>query len=506
MAPDLSIFAVLLIPLVGSVVTALMTSPRRMEIVYLLSAVESFVAALWLTAEELGRGSVSWGDGFLYADPLSALVVLLTAFVYLVSAPYAVGYFRHDEKFAEKDRIFGQTNDPPTSRAKLRKYYALAPLFAFCMFAVAVANNLGVMWVAVEGTTLASIFLVTFYARPTSLEAAWKYAILGGVGLSMALFGTVLTYYSAYHALGSDSVSALNWSVLVETAAQFDKPAMRLAFILVLLGYGTKAGLAPMHTWKPDAYSEAPVPVAVLMATAVLNCSLYALARFYVLTSRCLGPSFASNLLILFGLLTIGIAVPFILVQRNYRRLLAYSSIDHTGIMVLSLGFGGLLGPLGMLLHMTFHSVTKPLLFFCAGNGQQHMGNDSLRKGAGGLLHVLPVSGSMFLLAALAVTGTPPFSLFQSEFMVLRAGFAAQHGGVTALFVAFMVAIFCGLFYHVSQLVLGPAADVPRGDYSRWKTYPVIGLSAIIVILGFWLPAPLFTLVDRAARILVVKQ
>ncbi len=501
----MSILALLAIPLIGSLLTAVMTSPRRMEIVYLLTAVESFLAALWVAAETLLHGKASWGNNFLYADSLSALLVLLTAFVYLVTGPYAVGYFRHDEKFAEKDRLFGQANDAVHNRARLRKYYALAPLFAFCMFMVAVSNNLGVMWVAVEGTTLASIFLVTFYARPTSLEAAWKYAILGGVGLSMALFGTVLTYYSAHQVLGSDNVSALNWSVLVDKAAQFDKPAMRLAFILVLLGFGTKAGLAPMHTWKPDAYSEAPVPVAVLMATAQLNCALYALARFYVLTSRCLGTSFASGLLILFGLLSVGIAVPFILVQRNHRRLLAYSSIDNVGIMVLSLGFGGLLGPFGMLLHMTFHSVTKPLLFFCAGNAQQHMGNDSLRKEPGGLLHVLPVSASMFLLAVLAVTGTPPFSMFLSEFTVLRAGFASQKIVASTLFVAFLVAIFCGFFYHISQLVFGPAPDVPRGDFSRWKTYPVIGLAAVVILLGVWLPPALYTLVDRAAHILMVN-
>ncbi len=500
----MSILVLLAIPLLGSFLTAVMNSPRRMEIVYLLTAVESFLAALWVAAEVLTRGKASWGGDFLYADSLSALLVLLTAFVYLVTAPYAVGYFRHDEKFAEKDQIFGLSNDAASNRAKLRKYYALVPLFAFCMFMVAVSNNLGVMWVALEGTTLASIFLVTFYGRPTSLEAAWKYAILGGVGLSMALFGTVLTYYSAHQVLGSDSLSALNWSVLVDQAAQFDKPAMRLAFILVLLGFGTKAGLAPMHTWKPDAYSETPVPVAVLMATAQLNCSLYALARFYVLTSRCLGTSFASGLLILFGLLSIAIAVPFILVQRNHRRLLAYSSIDHAGIMVLSLGFGGVLGPLGMLLHMTFHSVTKPLLFFCSGNAQQHTGNDSLRKGAGGLLHVLPVSGSMFLLAALAVTGTPPFSMFQSEFTVLRAGFASQQTAASVLFVALVVAIFCGLFYHISQLVLGPPTGVPRGDFSRWKTYPVMGLAAVVILLGVWLPSTLYTLVDQAARVLVV--
>ncbi|MBI3280849.1 MAG: hydrogenase 4 subunit F, partial [Acidobacteria bacterium] len=443
----------------------------------------------------------TWGDSFLYVDHLSALVVVLTAFVYLVSAPYAVGYLRRDEV----NGVFDEPDGRPGSHAKLRQYYALTPLFAFCMFLVPVANNLGVMWVAVEGTTLASILLVTFYGRPTSLEAAWKYAIIAGVGLSMALFGTVLTYYSAHEVLGGESLSGLNWSVLAVSAPQFDKNVMRLAFILVLLGYGTKAGLAPMHTWKPDAYSEAPVPVAALMATAVLNCALYALARFYVLAGRCLGPSFASQLLILFGLLSIGIAVPFILVQRSYRRLLAYSSIDHGGIMVLGLGFGGALGTLGMLLHMTFHSVTKPLLFFCAGNAQQHTGTDSLKRGPGGLLDALPVSAPMFLLAALAVTGTPPFSMFQSEFTVLQAGFAAQRTGSVLLFAAFVAAIFCGFFYHAAKLVLGPPSGLSRGESCRWKTYPVIGLAVIVVLLGFWLPAPVYALVEGAARILAVQ-
>jgi hydrogenase-4 component F len=483
---------------VASAVTALLRDRRQMEMVYLGSAACSFAAALWLAAEVLQAGSISWGGGFLYADSLSALVLLLTAFVYLVVAPYAVGYLRHEGTGRE------------------RMYYRLTPLFGFAMFLVAVANNLGVMWVAVEGTTLASIFLVTYYGRPTSLEAAWKYAILGGVGLSMALFGTVLTYYSAHQVLGGEGINSLNWSVLVESAGKFDKTVMRLAFILVLLGYGTKAGLAPMHTWKPDAYSEAPVPVAALMATAVLNCALYALSRFFVLTASCLGPSFPSQLLVIFGLLTMGIAVPFILVQRSYRRLLAYSSIDHGGIMAMSLGFGGALGALGMVLHMTFHTVTKPLLFFCAGNAQQHTGTDSLKKGPSGLLHELPVSAPIFLLAALAVTGTPPFSMFQSEFTVLRAGFAAQRTGSVVLFVVFVAAIFCGLFYHVSQLVFGKPdgekrsgadapSSAPQGDSSPWKTWPVMVLAAGVIGLGFWMPPALYTLVDRAAQILAVR-
>jgi hydrogenase-4 component F len=498
----MTIMILLLIPLLTCGLTAVMKTRQWMEAIHLASAASSFTAAVFLAGEVLQQGSVSRGNGFLYADHLSALVAVLTAFVYLVCAPYAIGYLRRDEA----DHLLAPGGDDHAVLSKLRKYYCLTSLFVFCMFLVVVSNNLGVMWIAIEGTTLASIFLVTFYGRPTSLEAAWKYAMIGSVGLSMALFGTVLTYYSAHRVLGGESVSALNWSVLVLQAPHFDKTVMRLAFILILLGFGTKAGLAPMHTWKPDAYSEAPIPVAAFMAAPVLNCAIYGLARFYVLTVRCLGPAFASNLLMLFGILSLGVAVPFILVQRSSRRLLAYSSIEHGGIMVLGLGFGGVFGALGMLLHMTFHSVTKPLLFFCVGNVQQHTGSDLLKKGAGGLLLALPVTAPFFLLAALAVTGTPPFSMFQSEFMILRAGFASQNTGVSILFVACIVAIFCGFFHHVAQRVLGPSSGVPREVICRWKTYPVIGLSLLVIAMGFWLPAPVYQLVGGAAHILAATQ
>ena len=356
----------LIIPLIAGPLAFFLRRRPTMEVVNLAAFGVELGLAVGLAAQVLRSGSVSLWNGFFYADALSALVVLLSAFVALVCSIYAVGYFRHDESsgaLQEAEEVGGRLGVH-----KLREYYTLTPLFVFSMILVALANNLGILWVAIEGTTLASVFLVMFYGRETSLEAAWKYAIIGGVGLSMALFGTILTYYSAYRALGTDTLAGLNWSVLAGNAAQFDQPTMRLAFILILLGYGTKAGIAPMHTWKPDAYSEAPIPGAAMLATGVLNCALYGLVRFYILSSKCLGPQFGSQLLILFGLLSMGVAVPFILVQKNFRRLLAYSSIDHSGIMVLALGFGGPLGILGMLLHMTSHSVTKPLLFFCAGN------------------------------------------------------------------------------------------------------------------------------------------
>src|SRR5260370_37788298 len=239
---------------------------------------------------------------------------------------------------------------------------------------------------------------------------------------------------------------------------------MRLAFILILLGYGTKAGIAPMHTWKPDAYSEGPIPGGAMLATGVLNCAVYGLVRFYILSSKCLGPQFGSHILIIFGLLSLGVSVAFILVQKNFRRLLAYSSIDHSGIMALALGFGGPLGVLGMLLHMTFHSVTKPLLFFCAGNVQQHLNTDLFSKAKSGLIHSMPLTGAAFLMVTLAVTGSPPFSLFQSEFTILLAGFNGGYFVLAIFFISFLVLIFSGYLLHIANLVLVVDSGLSRGD------------------------------------------
>lgn len=493
------LFAILAIPLLAA--AAAFAARRRavMELINVVAAIVMFVLGIILASQVLRWGTISAWDSLLYADALSALVMLLIGFVNVACAVYAIGYFRDDER----NQTFFDDVSGSTALAKFRKYYTLTPLFVFSMASVVLANNLGIMWVALEGTTLTTIFLVTFYGRATSLEAAWKYAIIGGVGLSMALFGTILTYYSAHRVLQTETLAGLNWSGLVTQAAHFDKTTMRLAFILILLGYGTKAGLAPMHTWKPDVYSEAPVPVAAMLAAALLNCALYGLIRFFILASRCLGTEFVSQLMIIFGLLSMGIAVPFILAQRSFRRLLAYSSIDHGGIMVLGLGFGGPLGALGMMLHMTFHSITKPLLFFCAGNVQQLLKTDQFRRAGSGLIHYMPITGAVFMMTTLAVTGSPPFSLFQSEFTILRAAIDGGHVAVAVAFVIFLVAIFSGFLVHIARLVLGPDPGYERVDLCLFKKYTLIGLSAIVLILGFWIPAPLYALIQRAAGLIV---
>ncbi len=487
------LIALLAVPVSAAAASWFARRREIMERVNLAAAALIFALAIALGLQVRSNGFVTAAGGFLYADALSALVVGLTALVSLVSAAYAVGYLRHDERTG----VFEDAG------AKLRKYYSLTPLFVGAMLLVALANNLGVMWVAIEATTLASVFLVTFYGKVTSIEAAWKYVVIGGVGLSLALFGTVVTFYSAKGVVDTDTLAALNWSVLVGRAAQFDPAAMRLAFILVLLGYGAKAGIAPMHTWKPDAYSEAPVPSAAILSSAMLNCALYGLIRHYTLAHRCLGEGFTSPLLILFGVLSMGISVPFVLVQTNFRRLLAYHTIDHAGIMVTALGVGGALGTFGLMLHMTYHTVAKSLLFLCAGNVYQQFKTDSFHDIKEGIIHAMPLTGTVFLMATLAIVGTPPFSLFQSEFIIVNAAFSGGHTLASVLFMLFGTGIFAGAVLHVGKLVLGPAGGpgLPRLNLG-WQNSSVLALGLVLVGIAFWLPQPVADLAAAAARVI----
>src|ERR1017187_9886906 len=398
------LIALLLVPVATAAASFFARRRAAMEAANLAGFGAVFLVAIALAAQVLARGTVSLCNGFFYADALSALVILLTASVALVCSTYSIGYLRDDQQSG----ALGDDLSGMEQLAHLRMYYSLTPLLVFSMMFMAMANNLGVMWAAMEATTLASIFLVTFYGKVTSLEAAWKYAIIGGVGLSMALFGTLVAYYAGHRLPGSESLSGLNWSVLAQHATQLDKTSMRLAFVLILLGYGTKAGLAPMHTWKPDAYSQAPVPSAALLSSAMLNCALYCLIRFTILTSRCLGAQYPGRLLLLFGLLSMGVSVPFVLAQKNFRRLLAYHTIDHSGIMATALGLGGAMGSLGLMFHMTFHTIAKSLLFLCAGNVYQHFRTDQFAEIKGSVIRAMPLTGVVFLMAMLAIIGMPP--------------------------------------------------------------------------------------------------
>src|SRR5664280_1238913 len=441
-----------------------------------------------------GNVASEWNE-FLRADALSAWMVLLISVVSLATALYAGRYFRRD--LAAGVLMAG----------RVREFYVLTPLFAAGMLLVVLANNLGVMWFAVETTALSSVLLVALYNRRTSLEAAWKYIILGSLGLALALLGTVFLYAAAVGAHASEKLPNFNWSHLMTVAPQFDHGLIKLAFVFAFIGYGTKAGLAPMHTWLPDAHSEAPSPTSAMLSGVSLKVAIYALLRFHILTTQCLGTGYSRNLLLGFGLFSMFLAAPFILVQSNLKRMLAYSSLEHVGLICTAVGLNTTVTIFGALLHMGYHALTKPVLFFAAGNIHQTFHTMKFRVIGPGVVQVLPVTVLFMGLATVAAMGLPPFGLFYSELTVLSGGFAAGRTFISFLILAALLAAFCGILRQLTRIFLGARKVERPNDARAWDGVPAMGLLVGgLLVFSIWSPDPLLRLIHQAAGIIGGKQ
>jgi hydrogenase-4 component F len=361
---------------------------------------------------------------------------------------------------------------------------------------------MGVMWFALEATALSSVLLVALYNRNTSLEAAWKYVILGSLGLALALFGTVFTYAAAVDK-NSTNLPSFNWSHLMSMAGQLDPRMIKLAFVFVLVGYGTKAGLAPMHTWLPDAHSEAPSPTSAMLSGVSLKVALYALLRFHILTTACLGSPFSRHMLLAFGMGSMFLAAPFILVQTNLKRLLAYSSLEHIGLICVGVGLNSPVTIFGALLHMGYHALTKPVLFFAAGNIHQTCHTLQMRLIGSGMAKVLPLTALCMGLAAVSATGLPPFGLFFSEMTILSGGFSSGHTFVSTLVLMALLAAFCGILYQLTRILAGSPKVTRQTDARAFDGVPAMGLMlGTLAVFSVWLPAPLLGLMERAGDII----
>ena len=483
----------LAVPLVTAAVGAAVASRRFNDAVMAGGLLLTFVLCLE-TASRFLRGEVpvAFGEA-LRVDGLSALVLVLCGLVGLLSGVYGIGYLRRNER-----------RNLVTPRMR-RKFYGLIPAYVFAMLLVAMSNNLGILWIAVELTTITSVFLVSFHDRDTSLEAAWKFLMLGSLGLGFALLGTVLLFAAGQGQLG-EGLSALHWTRFMDAAPRLHPFTLRLGVVFALIGYGTKAGLAPMHTWKPDAYREAPSPAVALMAVGMVNGALYCILRVHLISRAALGPDFSGDLLLVLGLLSVLIAVPFILIQWNVKRLLAYSSIEHVGIMAVGVGLGAEAGVFGALLHMTYHSLAKPVALFAAGTlAQQHSSSDFNRIGTGTFSRA-PIASALLVLSAVIITGSPPFGMFFSELTILRAGFSGPHITATSVFLAALVVLFCGFAYQIGRLVLGPPRDmserrIPDAERLDLGMATTIVAAALAVVSAFYLPGPLLALIHAAARV-----
>ncbi|HOW43459.1 MAG TPA: proton-conducting transporter membrane subunit [Candidatus Omnitrophota bacterium] len=421
-------------------------------------------ASILLLRQTVLSGNVALLGNFIYLDVLSAFFILVISVVAFSVALYSVGYIRHD------------IAEGKLSESKARVYYALFNLFCCSMFVVPAVNNLGILWVAIEMTTLVSAFLVGFYNSKESVEAAWKYIIICSVGIIFALLGTILFAYAFSLSAG---VKSLNWSAITAGAARMDATILKVAFIFVLVGYGTKAGLAPMHTWLPDAHSQAIAPISALLSGVLLKTAIYAILRFGMILIKGAGFAYFSHLMLLLGVLSLAISCGFVLVQKDLKRLLAYSSIEHVGIIAIGFGVGSPLAIAGAALHILNHAAVKSMMFFGAGSIVSVYKRHSMNT-IRGVISVLPFTGIMVLLGCFALTGFPPFSLFVSEIMIIIAAFTSGSYLLAGALLAGLSIIFGAFIFHFGKMLFG---NLPKGMARRAEP-----LSAKIAFLFLFVP------------------
>jgi hydrogenase-4 component F len=445
----------------------------------------TLAAAAWLTAEVVSAGPVMGLFEQFFVDPLNVFLVALTAFVGFTTSLFSRPYMR-----TERDR--GRMTP-----ARLRLYHSMYQVFMFTMLLALTTNNMGILWVAMEAATLATVLLVSVYRTAASLEAAWKYFILCGVGIAQALFGTILLYFAAERVLGAEG-SALLWTHLDLVKTRLEPAIMSLAFVFLLVGYGTKVGLVPLHNWLPDAHAEGPTPISAVLSGLLLNVALYSVIRCKILADGALGTRFASNMMMGFGLLSVVVAAFFLSRQRDVKRMFAYSSIEHMGLMTFAFGMGGPIANFAGLLHMTVHSLVKSSIFFAVGHATQNAGTqviDDIR----GLLKVSPMLGWGLIVGTLAILGMPPFGVFASEFLMLTTAMR-EHAWATPILLLALGVAFAAVFGRVQPMVFGDTVVKPLAHQPALT--PVFLHLGLALMLGLYIPPYLAAWYRQAAKLL----
>jgi hydrogenase-4 component F len=481
----MELLLVLGVPLVGALLLAVVGARRYAPEVNVLMSLGTLLAAALLVLRVIHHGPMLvWREQF-FIDPFNVFLVALTAFVGFTTALFSRPYMRIEE---HKGRL-----NPP----RLRLYHSMYQLFMGAMLLALLTNNMGLLWVAMEAATLSTVLLVSLYRTRASLEAAWKYFILCGVGIAQALFGTILLYFAAEGLLGGEGMAALLWTHLNTVKGQLEPRVLGLAFVFLVVGYGTKVGLAPLHNWLPDAHAEGPTPVSAVLSGLLLNVALYAVIRCKVLVEGSIH-GLAGRMLMAFGLLSALLGAFFLWRQRDIKRLFAYSSIEHMGIITFAFGMGGPVANFAALLHMTVHSLTKSAIFFAAGHASQTAGTQRM-EGIRGLVVLSPTIGWGLMLGALAILGMPPFGVFASEFLILTTAMR-DHAWATPILLAALGIAFAAIFGRVQPMVFGEtdAAPLPHSP----ALVPVFAHLGMVLILGVYMPPALAEWYRLAARLI----
>jgi len=471
--------AILTIPVLGAVLLALLPDDRTSARINVLATFLTLGCALVLLVERPSPGA------FLIVDDLNVVFIVLSTFVGFTTSVFSGSYIAHE---LETGRL---------TPAYLRFYHAMYQTLMFGMNLALLSNNVGLMWVAVELATLTTVLMVGIYRTPAALEAAWKYFLLGSVGIALALFGTILVYLAARSVVG-EGLDAMAWSVLVEHAPDFDPALLNLSFVFLLLGYGTKVGLVPLHAWLPDAHAEGPTPISAVLSGLLLNVALFALLRFKAIMSANPGALAPGPLMVSLGLLSVLFASFMLYRRHDIKRMFAYSSIEHMGIITFAFGMGGPLANFAGLLHMTLHSLTKSAIFFCVGHIAQIKGTQRMSE-IRGLTVSHPMLGWGLTLGVVAIVGLPPMGIFMSEFLIVTSTFARQPVLAIVLGLSILVALGA-LLMHLNGLAFGE----PYGSNAPSKAsyVPVFAHLALVFGAGIWLPPALVAWFQHVAALL----
>ena len=470
---------VLVIPAIAAVLLAALPGYQMTARLNVLATFLTLITALSLYVVEPTSGP------YLLVDDLNKVFIVLTTFVGFTTSVFSASYIGHEIEIGRLTPKF------------VRFYHAMYQVLMFAMNLALVANNIGLMWVAIETATLTTVLMVGIYRTHEALEAAWKYFILGSVGIALALFGTILIYMAARPVIG-EGADAMIWSILITRAAQFDPALLNVAFIFLLLGYGTKVGLAPLHAWLPDAHAEGPTPISAVLSGLLLNVALYALLRFKMLLALNPAAIAPGPLMVIMGLISCVFAAFMLYRRRDIKRMFAYSSIEHMGIIVFAFGMGGALANFAGLLHMTMHSLTKSAIFFAVGHIAQVKGTQKIAD-MGGLTVTNPVLGWGLVLGVVAIAGLPPLGIFMSEFLVVSSTFAREPWLAIILVLGILVALG-GLFLRLNAIAFG----APRGPTAKAQAsyVPMFAHLALVFMAGIYLPAPLVKGFENVARLL----
>lgn len=481
----MEIYWLLGIPLTGGIFLALWGCRKHSPEINALFSLLTLLAAALLTHRIIENGPMTVGGGWFFIDSFNVFLVALTAFVAFTTALFSRPYMRIEAEH-------GKLNDK-----RLRLYHSSYQIFIAAMLLALTTNNMGILWVAMEAATLATVLLVSLYRTPASLEAAWKYFILCGVGIALALFGTILLYFAAEKVLGSGG-TALLWTHLNGVKTELEPTVLSLAFVFLLVGYGTKVGLAPLHSWLPDAHAEGPTPVSAVLSGLLLNVALYAVMRSKVLVDGALGNEMAGNLMMGFGLLSVVVAAFLIKRQTDVKRMFAYSSIEHMGLITFAFGMGGAVANFAALLHMTMHSLTKSAIFFAVGHATQKAGSQ-LMADIRGLIKTNPTIGWGLMLGTVAILGVPPFGVFASEFLIITTAMHDHPWATPFLLLALGVA-FASIFGKVQPMVFGETESA-KLPYQPALT-PVFLHLGLVLMLGLFIPPYLADWYRQAAQLL----